>query len=64
MENEKDVVRLFNEKQIIAEITHPFIVKLHYTFQTNEKAYFILDLLNGGDCCSYNIPPLPPVRGI
>lgn len=49
MENEKDVVRLFNEKQIIAEITHPFIVKLHYTFQTNEKAYFILDLLNGGD---------------
>jgi len=49
MENEKDVERVFNEKDIIAEIDHPFIVKLHYTFQTAEKAYFVLDLLNGGD---------------
>ena len=49
MEGEKDVVRLFNEKEIISTVSHPFIVKLHYTFQTSEKAYFILDLLNGGD---------------
>lgn len=49
MENEKDIARLFNEKEIIQNIDHPFIVKLYYTFQTKEKAYFILDLLNGGD---------------
>ena len=49
MENKKDITRLFNEKEIIQNIDHPFIVKLHYTFQTQEKAYFILDLLNGGD---------------
>lgn len=49
MENEKDVTRVFNEKEIIKDINHPFIVKLHYTFQTLNKAYFILDLLNGGD---------------
>lgn len=49
MQNQKDVTRLFNEKEIIKKIDHPFIVKLHYTFQTKHKAYFILDLLNGGD---------------
>lgn len=43
------MVRLYNEKEIIKEISHPFIVKLHYTFQNKDKAYFILDLLSGGD---------------
>eukprot|EP00345_Euplotes_harpa_P001127 CAMPEP_0168321656 /NCGR_PEP_ID=MMETSP0213-20121227/2413_1 /TAXON_ID=151035 /ORGANISM="Euplotes harpa, Strain FSP1.4" /LENGTH=120 /DNA_ID=CAMNT_0008323373 /DNA_START=164 /DNA_END=526 /DNA_ORIENTATION=- len=49
MKGEKDVKRCFNEKEIIQNIDHPFIVKLYYTFQSPTKAYFILDLLNGGD---------------
>jgi len=53
MENQKDVVRLFNEKDIIKDIDHPFIVKLHYTFQNKTKVYFILDLLTGGDLYSH-----------
>ncbi len=28
---------------------HPFIVELHYAFQTPEKLYFVLDYVNGGD---------------
>ena len=55
MESKKDVKRLFIEKDIISYITHPFIVKLHYTFQTESKAYFILDLLNGGDLYTHII---------
>ena len=31
------------------EINHPFIVKLHYSFQTDDKLFFLLDFLNGGD---------------
>ena len=27
----------------------PFIVHLHYAFQTDEKLYFIMDFLNGGE---------------
>ena len=30
-------------------INSPFIVKLHYAFQTPTKLYFILDFLNGGE---------------
>ena len=48
-------MRLYIEKEIISYITHPFIVKLHYTFQTEAKAYFILDLLNGGDLYTHII---------
>jgi len=28
---------------------HPFIVKLHYAFQTRDKLYLILDWVNGGE---------------
>jgi serine/threonine protein kinase len=30
-------------------VSHPFIVKLHYAFQTEGKLYLILDFLRGGD---------------
>lgn len=31
------------------KITSPFIVKLHYAFQTDAKLYFVMDYLNGGE---------------
>lgn len=37
------------ERDILAQIRHPFIVKLHYAFQTEGKLYLILDFLRGGD---------------
>mmetsp|Transcript_21759 Transcript_21759/g.19274 ORF Transcript_21759/g.19274 Transcript_21759/m.19274 type:complete len:167 (+) Transcript_21759:324-824(+) len=37
------------ERNIIKLVNHPFIVKLHYSFQSEEKLYFLLDFLNGGD---------------
>ena len=37
------------ERNILAEVEHAFIVKLHYAFQTEGKLYLILDFLRGGD---------------
>jgi serine/threonine protein kinase len=31
------------------KIKNPFIVDLHYAFQSDEKLYFIMDFLNGGE---------------
>ena len=31
------------------QIKNPFIVKLHYAFQTPDKLYFVLDFVNGGE---------------
>eukprot|EP00759_Apiculatamorpha_spiralis_P004353 PhF_6_TR12593/c0_g1_i1/m.19840/K13303/SGK2; serum/glucocorticoid-regulated kinase 2 len=37
------------EKSILAEINHPFIVKLHYAFQTKHHLVFVMDFLSGGE---------------
>ncbi|ELP88110.1 protein kinase, putative [Entamoeba invadens IP1] len=52
----KDVVKKRNqvdhtksEKEVLTKIHHPFIVQLHYAFQTKEKLYMIMDFANGGE---------------
>ena len=52
----KDVVAQRNlfiktqaERDILEKIDSPFIVKLHYAFQTPAKLYFVMDFLNGGE---------------
>eukprot|EP01062_Namystynia_karyoxenos_P066308 TRINITY_DN60270_c0_g1_i1.p1 TRINITY_DN60270_c0_g1~~TRINITY_DN60270_c0_g1_i1.p1 ORF type:complete len:744 (+),score=247.49 TRINITY_DN60270_c0_g1_i1:94-2232(+) len=37
------------ERDILEAIDHPFIVKLHYAFQTRHQLVFILDFLTGGE---------------
>lgn len=48
----RDRMRTKMERDILAEVKHPFIVKLHYAFQTEGKLYLILDFLKGGDLFS------------
>ncbi len=45
----RDRQRTKMERDILAQISHPFIVKLHYAFQTEGKVYLVLDFLRGGD---------------
>ncbi|KAG8143150.1 hypothetical protein E2320_000415 [Naja naja] len=45
----RDRLRTKLERDILVEVNHPFIVKLHYAFQTEGKVYLILDFLRGGD---------------
>jgi len=37
------------EKSVMAKIDHPFLAKLHWSFQTEENLYFIMDFINGGE---------------
>jgi len=45
----KQVAHTMAERNILKKIHHPFIVSLHYAFQTEEKLYMILDYVNGGE---------------
>uniref|UniRef100_A0A7N4P1W5 non-specific serine/threonine protein kinase n=1 Tax=Sarcophilus harrisii TaxID=9305 RepID=A0A7N4P1W5_SARHA len=45
----RDRVRTKMERDILADVNHPLVVKLHYAFQTEGKLYLILDFLRGGD---------------
>ena len=40
---------VFTERNIMASINNPFIVKLYYTFQSNEKLFLILEYCPNGD---------------
>ncbi|XP_030751660.1 ribosomal protein S6 kinase 2 beta isoform X2 [Sitophilus oryzae] len=48
----RDRYRTKMERNILVEVEHPFIIKLHYAFQTAGKLYLILDFLRGGDLFS------------
>ena len=37
------------ERNVLSIVHNPFIVKLNYAFQTNEKLFLLLDYCPGGD---------------
>lgn len=45
----RDRVRTKMERDILSDVKHPFIVTLHYAFQTEGKLYLVLEFLRGGD---------------
>ncbi|XP_018096727.1 serine/threonine-protein kinase Sgk2 isoform X1 [Xenopus laevis] len=52
----KTILKKKEQNHIMAErnvllknLKHPFLVGLHYSFQTAEKLYFVLDYVNGGE---------------
>eukprot|EP01090_Pellita_catalonica_P021908 TRINITY_DN8329_c0_g1_i1.p1 TRINITY_DN8329_c0_g1~~TRINITY_DN8329_c0_g1_i1.p1 ORF type:complete len:424 (-),score=99.66 TRINITY_DN8329_c0_g1_i1:58-1329(-) len=45
----KQVAHTKAEKTILSKIQHPFIIRMHWAFQTEQKLYMILDYINGGE---------------
>jgi hypothetical protein len=43
------------ERDILKEVDHPFLVKLHYAFQTTTKLYLIVDFVSGGRLATFCI---------
>lgn len=44
----KQVEHTKSERRILMEINHPFIVRLRYAFQSEDKLYLVTDYYNGG----------------
>jgi protein-serine/threonine kinase len=38
-----------SERNVLEAVEHPFIVKLHYAFQTPKKLYVVLEFCAGGE---------------
>ncbi|KAG8857622.1 hypothetical protein FRB96_005640 [Tulasnella sp. 330] len=43
------VANIIQERRLLEEIDHPFVVNLRYAFQDDENCFFVLDLMLGGD---------------
>ncbi|PAA60706.1 hypothetical protein BOX15_Mlig030058g1 [Macrostomum lignano] len=50
--NQKDTAHTKSERSILESIRHPFLVQLHYAFQTPGRLYLILEYLPGGELFS------------
>ena len=45
-----EVKHIMAERNVLLKnVQHPFLVGLHYSFQTPDKLYFVLDYVNGGE---------------
>uniref|UniRef100_A0A7N6B393 Serine/threonine-protein kinase Sgk1 n=1 Tax=Anabas testudineus TaxID=64144 RepID=A0A7N6B393_ANATE len=48
--NRKEQKHIMAERNVLLKnVKHPFLVGLHYSFQTTDKLYFVLDFINGGE---------------
>jgi serine/threonine kinase 32 len=46
---QKAVANVIQERRLLEEIDHPFVVNMRYAFQDDENCFFVLDLMLGGD---------------
>ena len=45
-----EMKHIMSERNVLVQnVKHAFLVGLHYSFQTIDKLYFILDYVNGGE---------------
>ncbi|KAI9100686.1 3-phosphoinositide-dependent protein kinase 1-like protein [Phlyctochytrium arcticum] len=50
---EKKIKYVNIEKDVLNRVSHPFIVRLYYTFQDMHSLYFVLELAKDGDLLGY-----------
>ncbi|PBK72732.1 kinase-like protein [Armillaria solidipes] len=46
---QRAVANVIQERRLLEEIDHAFVVNLRYAFQDDENCFFVLDLMLGGD---------------
>ena len=47
---EKNSVQsIVNERKLLANLRHPFIINMHNAFQDKDNLYLTMDFLSGGD---------------
>ncbi|SYZ62538.1 serine/threonine-protein_kinase (plasmid) [Leishmania braziliensis MHOM/BR/75/M2904] len=52
------VERTFTERQLLAKLHHPFLVRLYQAFQSQTHLYLVLDFAQGGDLYYLNMQQL------
>ena len=45
----RQIERTRTERKVLSLVNHPFIMKLHYAFQSDDKLYLVLDYCPGGE---------------
>jgi len=51
--NESQFDQIMNERNILAKVRSPFVVDMQFAFQTEDKLYFVMEFVNGGELFTY-----------
>ena len=51
--SKRSVNSVMNEKALLSQLKHPFLINIHYAFQDRENLYIALDYVTGGDLRHY-----------
>ena len=49
IEAKKQEAHIITERNVLAEIEHPFITQLYYSFQSEKKLFFVMEYCPGGE---------------
>lgn len=47
--NKKSVNSVLNERKLLSQLKHPFLINMFYAFQDFENIFLVTDLVTGGD---------------
>ena len=47
--NDNALKSILAERQILEQIDHPFLIKLHWAFQSSKELFFVMDICTGGE---------------
>jgi len=53
LRKQRQVKNTWTERKILEKISHPFIIKLNFAFQSDKKLFFVLDYCPGGELFFY-----------
>ena len=49
LRKKNNVQYMKSERDILTRLQHPFIVQLHFAFQSESKLFLVMDFLGGGE---------------
>jgi len=49
VKHKKEIEHTMAERAVMMKLNHPFLMKLHFTYQTTDKLFYIMDYVNGGE---------------
>ena len=47
--SENKIKPILSERAVLEKLNHPFIIKLHWAFQSHNELFFVMDLCTGGE---------------
>lgn len=49
LKTDNQIKPILSERNILEQLKHPFLIKLHWAFQNSQELFFVMDICTGGE---------------